>query len=311
MSEWEQACCGATFGIGDEVAWSLLTADPGMTPTGGLPRFVEEHHDQTPDDVPHWEVTGTVRTITGVVYPELPVTGEPRSFVLDTEHPTTTELSEVRGGSSGVDDDEAAGVRFSEYLVELEIAEDCALPGFVVSESTREQRRAELSDAERNRHRMSDPVGAVLEAAAEYAETRFGDVTNIVRDRNRSAITIEPHRDGATAVWWARSDHDTDGIGIHTGDGSWWLPATTENAELARVFLDAAASGLVTEEVVTADGATKRLDTCVSSDNGRRWVSSTDFDPVIEDGGVMLVLGDSWERVQRGNHVYAPWEGSE
>lgn len=156
---------------------------------------------------------------------------------------------------------------------------------------------------------MTDPMGAVLEAAAEYAEATLGAVARIVRDGDRSAITIEPHREGATAVRWARNDHESDGIGIHTGDGSWWLPAAVENAELARVFLDAAVAGRVTEEVVDGDGAVERLDTCVRSDDGRRWVSSTDFDPVVEDGVVVFVFEDAWERVQRGNHAYAPWEG--
>ena len=307
VSEWEQACCGSAFRLGDTVTWTVFAADPASSPAADLPRFVEEHHGQTPEEVRQAEVTGRVLAITGVRYPELPVPGEPRSFVVDAERPTSTALSAVGAGSSGVDDVESTAEPFFDYVVELEVADDCVLPEFVVSEATRERERAELRDAERNRERMHDPVGVVLEAAAEYAETTFGAVASIVRDGTRSAITIEPHRAGAAAVRWARSDHESDGIGIHTGDGSWWLPATVENAGLARVFLDAAAAGRVTEEVVDREGAAKRCDTWVRSDDGRRWVSSTDVDPVVGDGDVMIVLGDVWERVQRGNHSYPSW----
>lgn len=299
VSEWEQACCGAGFRVGDGATWDLSAADPALTPADGHPRFTEEHHDQTAPEVPHWSVTGTVRGITGVTYPQLPVTGEPRSFVPDTDHPSLTVLSEVEG---------AASTEFFEYLVEFDVADDCALPRFVVSEWAKEQQQAAAQETARNRARQEDPVGAVLEATADYAESVLGAVASTVRDRDRSAITIEPHREGATAVRWARSVHDTDGIGIHTGDGSWWLPATVENAALARVFLDAAASGRVSEEVSDRDGTAKRLDTCVRSADGQKWVSSTDFDSIGDDEGAMLVFGDTFERVQRGNHVYPPWE---
>ena len=301
VSEWEQACCGSEFRVGGEATWVLSAADPALTPADGLPRFIEEHHDQTAPEVPHWSVTGTVRGITGVTYPALPATGEPRSFVPDTDHPSLTKLSAVEAATS---------TGFFEYLVEFDIADGCALPGFVVSDWEREQRQTASQETARNRARREDPVGAVLEAAADYAETEFGAVASIVRDVDRSAITIAPHRESATAVRWARSVHDTDGIGIHTGDGSWWLPATVENAALARVFLDAAASGRVTEEVIDRDGVAKRLDTCVRSDDGQKWVASSDFDPFFGDKGVMVVVGDAFERVQRGNHTYAPWEGS-
>lgn len=245
VSEWEQACCGTGFRVGDAATWDLSAADPTLTPIGSLPRFIEEHHDQTAEEVPHWSVTGTVRAITGVIYPQLPVTGEPRSFVPDTDHPSLTKLSAVEAATS---------TDFFEYLVEFDVADDCALPGFVVSDWEREQRQAAVQETARNHARMEDPVGAVLEAAADYAETTFGAVASIVRDPDRSAITIEPHRVGATAVRWARSVHNADGIGIHTGDGSWWLPATVEDAGLARVFLEAAAFGRVTEEVVDREG---------------------------------------------------------
>lgn len=298
VTEWEQACCGTGFRVGGEATWDLSAADPASTPADGLPRFIEEHHDQTAPEVPHWNVTGIVRAITGVTYPELPVIGEPRSFVPDTDHPSLTALFEVEAGTS---------TSFFEYLVEFDVADDCALPGFVVSDWEWEQRQSAAQETARNRVRMEDPVGVLLEAAADYAETTFSAVANIMRDPNRSAITVEPHREGATAVRWARSIHDTDGIGIHTGDGSWWLPATVENERLARMFLNAAAAGHVREEVIDREGAAKRLDTCVRSVDGEKWVSSTDFDPVIEDGGVMLVLGDTFERVQRGNYSYASW----
>lgn len=299
VSEWEQACCGIGFRAGDEATWILSAADPALTPADGLPRFIEEHHDQTATEVPHWSVTGTVRGITGVTYPQLPVTGEPRSFMPDTDHPSLTVVSEVEGATS---------TDFFEYLVEFDVADDRPLPSFVVSDWEREQRQTTAQEAARNHARKEDPVGVLLEAAADYAETTFCAVASIVRDQDRSAITIEPHQEGATAVRWARSDNVTDGIGLHTGDGSWWLPATIENAALARVFLDAAASGRVREEVIDRDGAAKRLDTCVRSADGQKWVSSTDFDPVGDDDEVMLVFGDTFQRVQSGNYSYAPWE---
>lgn len=125
MSKWEQAGCGTGFRVRDEATWILSAADLALSPRGGLPRFTDEYHDQTTAEVPLWRVAGTVRANTDITYPQLPVTGEPRSFAPDTEHPALTILSEAEGGISA---------DFSEYLVELDVDAECAFPSLVVSD---------------------------------------------------------------------------------------------------------------------------------------------------------------------------------
>lgn len=298
MSEWEQACCGRAFRVGEVVTWTLLAADPAQTISGPA-RFREEHHGQTPDEVPHWEVTGTVRAITGVTYPLRPVTGEPRSFVVAvTETPHVVALDAVEA---------ATGCDVSEYVIEVDVAEGYELPPFVPDPSVAQHHAAMAREAERGRARMADAVGAALESAADHAEAAFGSVADIVRESERSAVTIVPHREGATAVRWARSVREDDGIGIHTGEGSWWLPATIENAELAAVFVDAAAHGRVREDVVRLEGQNRRLDTRVAGEDGREWTASVTVEPLVT-GETMLVWGD-WSRVERGSVTYQAWTG--
>lgn len=298
VAEWEQACCGEPFRVGDAVSWGILAVDPGDAAAGGVPRFAEEHHGQTPDDVPHREVPGIVRAIAGVAYPAVSVTGEPRSFTLDTRHPRTTPLQSVEKGS-----DEG----FTEYLVTLDVADDAQLPEFRLSASAVAQREDDERAARRDRMRLRDAVGAVLEEAADRAEREYRGVARIARESARSAVTIEPHVVGATAVRWARSTHEEDGIGLHTGEGSWWLPATVEHARLAMVFADAAATGRVVERVVHRGGMNARLDTRVEAEDGRSWTASTQVEPAVLGEGRFAVFGDAWERVERGDHGYRAW----
>lgn len=298
ISEWEQACCGASFHVGGQMTWRLLAADPVLTPPGGRARFLEEHHDQTPEDVPHVEVTGVVRAITGVAYPLLPVAGEPRSYTLDTRHPEFTSLHEVSG---------TADSDLAEYVVELDVDDSVVLPSFVRSREEIAWRDDQAHTEARSRARMEDAVGAVLEAVADYAEEQYASLASIIRDRARSAVTVEPHRSGATGVHWARSAQDDDGIAVHTGDGSWWFSATIPHAAVVRTFLDAAASGRVVEDVADLGGRRKRLDTRVEGEGDQRWVASTVLEPFLTDSGTMVALGDEWERAQRGRHTYPAW----
>ncbi|WP_156760372.1 DUF6578 domain-containing protein [Microbacterium karelineae] len=298
VTEWEQACCGEAFHVGGEVTWILQAADPTTTAPRGLPRFLEEHHDQTPDDVPHWPVTGTVRRITGITYPRVPVPGDPRAFTLDRERPESTALTGIA---------RAETTEHAEYLVEVDVADDAELPPFVASPSMRSDHDEAARAAARDRDRMGDVVGAELEATADRAEADLGGVSVIVRDRERSAVTIAPSRHGSAAVQWTRSDQDDDGIGVHIGDGSWWFPADLDHARLVGELLEAAAAGRVAEEVVELDGGGGRLDTVVVTRDGRRWVSSTSVEPFATGGGTMVIVGDLWERLQRGSRSSAPW----
>lgn len=300
VTEWEQACCGAAFRVGEDVTWNLLAHDPAVLPQDGLARFLEEHHDLASEDVQQWGVTGRVHRIRAVAYPELPVIGEKGSFVLDRERPAYTDLCGVEEGVSS---------DVSEYLVELEIAEGQTLPTFVSTPSLLADQAAAAEATARNRERMADPIGEILESTAGYARTICGTDARFAQDGERSAVTIVPVREEATEVRWARSDHDEDGIGVHTGEGSWWFPATVEHAHLVRVFLDAAAQGRVVERVVDLGGTSRRLDTVVTASDGRTWTASTSVEPVELEDGTMVVFGNVWERVQRGPRVYRAWRG--
>lgn len=295
ISEWEQACCGASFRIGAEATWRILAADPELGAPGGNPRFLEEHHGETPEDVPHFDVTGIVRAIRGITYPSVPLPGVPYSYTCEPDYPEFTELESVEGANyDGI----------AEYLVELEVADDVALPTFVLSRDAIVRREARARTAMRGSARMEDPVGRLLEAAADYAAQEYGDVASIARERSRSTVAVAPRLSDATAVRWSRSVDEKDGIRVYTGEGSWRFPATAAHAELVRVFLDAAASGRVIEDVVELRDGAQRLDTCVEAGDGRRWVASTYFEPAVFVG---LVSRKARERVVRGRHAYPAW----
>lgn len=297
ISHWEQACCGSSFRVGDQTTLRILAADPAGVPFGVPPRFEEEHHGQTPPDVPHWEVTGTVVAIDGLRYTRVPTPGLAGTYTWDTSQPTAQAL-----GSVG----ESAEVGFDQFRVVLDVPDDTQLPAYQLSAETIVQRERDAQAVNRNRERMRDAVGVLLEALADDAQRRYAHVARASRAADRSAMSVEPHRDGAASIRWVRSSGDADGITVHVGDGTWHVAASSTDAALVRIFLDAAAAGRVSEQVRPVGSPAQRLETEVLAEDARAWTSAINCAP-FEFDGVVAVPRPLWDRVRRGEHRYAPW----
>jgi hypothetical protein len=297
ITGWEQACCGTAFRVGDYMTWKLHATDPAEVPEGALPRFEEGHHDQTPAEVPQWDVSGAVVAVAGISYPLLPVPGEPRSFMWDTRNPQESAL-----GSIGHSDDS----EFEQYRVVLDVPDDADLPPYAPEEARRESELDALTE-ELNQARKHDEIGVLLEALADHALNRYGNVARVSRASDRSAVTVEPHNADATAVSWARSSENDDGIIVSVGDGTWHLPASTADAGLGREFLEAAADGRVEEHVRPGEGKERQLVTEFLASDGRAWTVTTECKPFDTGSGTFAVIGPLWERAQRGEHQYRPW----
>lgn len=293
IAEWDQACCGAPFQLGDQVSWHLVALPPAP---GSLAQFERDNHDLTPADVPQWPVTASVSAITGIRYPLLPVAGESNSYTLDTSAPELHRLTEV-GPPDALD--------LSEYRVTLHLADETALPAYVLSADQIAQHAGEARTRDRNRERMLDPVGRLLEALADDAHQRYAAIAQVVRSTDQSAVSITPLRPDTACVHWTRSEVEADAIEVQVGAGRWSLPASVAHADIVRVLLDAAARGWVEEHVRAQDGV-RRLETEVLVHDGRSW-TATDTVEVFEADGFFAAPGALWDRVQRGHHRYAPW----
>ncbi|TFC90900.1 MULTISPECIES: hypothetical protein [Cryobacterium] len=297
ITYWEQACCGVLIRVGDQTTLRLLAVDPASATFRVPPRFEEEHHGQTPPDVPHWPVTGTVSAIEGLRYARIPTPGLAGVHTWDTSQPTSQAL-----GSVG----EPAEPAFDQFRVILDVPDDTTLPAFQLGANTIAQSERDAHTANRNRERMRDEVGVLLEALADDAQRRYADVARASRAADRSAMTVEPHRNGAASIRWIRSAGDVDGITVQVGEGTWRLPAARTDAAFVSTFLEAAAAGRVYEHVRPVGSPAQRLETEVLADDGRAWTAAISCEP-IEFGRVMAVARPLSDRVQRGEHRYTPW----
>lgn len=299
IAGWEQDCCGSPFRVGEQMTWNLHAADPAAVPEGALPRFVrfvEEHHEGEPREVPECEVTGAVASIKGINFPLLPVAGE-RHFTMDTDHPQSFPTASV-----GYPKDPG----FDEVSVILNVADDVDLPLYS-PEGGSSQRANEAQRAARNQERLHDSVGALLENLADHAQRQYGNMARITRSSKRSAATLEPYNAGSTAFYWARSDHAEDGIVVFVGDGTWALSASLSDAELVSEFLEAAAAGRVEERIRHNNRKIKRLATEITTADGRLWADTTEFETFDTGNGKIGMVGISWERFEKGDHKYQPW----
>ena len=295
---WEHDCCGKPFAVGAQATWHLHAVAPESGPPT---RFVADEHDQTPADVPHWAVTGTVAAITGISYPRIPAPGQTRSYTADLSAPTMHELLSVDAPSAS---------DYSEFRVLLDLPDNTPLPTYVLGADRIRHLEQEARTADRNRERMTDPVGTLLEALADEAQHRYAQLARSIRGIDRSALTLQPHRTDAAAISWSRSSvADADGIAVQVGDGRWHFPASPGDAATVRVFLDAAVAGTVEEHVTPAE-APHHLETEVLAADGRSWTATVEFQP-FRAAGVLAMPGQLWHRMQRGEHRYSPWATTE
>jgi hypothetical protein len=299
VSGWEQACCGTPFHVGAQATWQLLAEVPSMALHPELPVFRDEHHGQTEPGIPHWDVTGTVRSISAVTFPAIEMPGHSRTFTSDRSRP---EAQPVEAVGQSVDDD------VSEYHVVLDVDDDTALPGHAVSAEETARNSYEERQSAVQGPRRADEVGQLLEAHADYAQERFATAARMLRATYESAVTLEPHAAGAAAVRWARSDvPDRDGIIVQIGEGSGSFPAQLTHAAAVREMLDAAALGRVEERVRSVDGLINRLTTIVHGEDGTSWVTEVDVEIRSAGESPFFVVGPLWQRIQRGDHGYTAW----
>ncbi|MDR6198864.1 hypothetical protein QE374_000773 [Microbacterium sp. SORGH_AS428] len=63
--EWEWACCGEPFAVGDRVGFGVVEADEGvreLCAPAAAPEFVETHHEREPE----LQISGVVRAVSAL-----------------------------------------------------------------------------------------------------------------------------------------------------------------------------------------------------------------------------------------------------
>ncbi len=131
VTDWEQECCGEEATVGERATFNIYAEDPtlpqpGAQLTSGNPRYIEEHHGQTPAHVPHYEVDGIVQEIVAMTYPKTidweKATGTGSIVTVDTEHPKFRPLEHL---------DARTEQGANQYVVTLEVDDAIQLPSFV------------------------------------------------------------------------------------------------------------------------------------------------------------------------------------
>ncbi|KJC65078.1 DUF6578 domain-containing protein [Agreia bicolorata] len=297
VSGWEQHCCGKAFTRGTPATVSIVALDPSQKAPDAPARFLEEHHGQTPADVPQWDVTGTVARITGVSYEQRRRPGPHPVFERGDSIVSSSELDGVEARDTG---------GFGDLHLLIDLDDATALPSYVASEDRRvaaAERAA--ADQERARQRRADAVGVVLGSIADDAIAAYSSVARIERYSEGFTVAIMPHRSGTAGVAWTRpTSVDADGITVSLGEGKFAFPADVEHASELRELIAAAAAGRVHEKVHRGAESTV-FATIVESADGRTWTAA--INQPIQAGGIAWMSGHIATRLRAGDHGYEAW----
>lgn len=298
VSGWEQHCCGTAFMRGREATVSIVALDPSETEPDAPARFAEEHHGQTPADVPQWDVTGTVSRITGVTKEQRRRPGPDPFFEDGDTILSSADLDEVAARGTG---------GFGELRLLIDLDDATELPGYVQSEASGAAAERAVRDHERALLRRADEVGVLLDSIADEAIDAYSSVATIERSAHGTGVSIEPHAAGTTGISWSRSaSADADVIAVRVGEGRFSFAADLERASQLRELISAAATGRVHERVHQGDESTI-LETLVESIEGRSWRAATTARPFRLGGGVVAMAGALAERLHAGDHGYEAW----
>ena len=298
VSGWEQECCGKAFSRGELATVSIFALDPAQTAPDAPARFLEEHHGQTPADVPQWDVTGTVARITGVSYERRRTPGPHPVFERGDAIVSSAELDAVDARDTG---------GFGDLHLLIDLDDDTALPAYVMSDESRAAAERAARDQERAAQQRADTLGRLLDTIADDAGAAYSSVATIEQSDDGAAVTIEPLSAGAASISWARSiAADSDLISVKVGEGRFSLDADVEHAFELREMLAAAAEGRVHEKVHRGAESTV-FETIVESVDGRTWAASITYTPLRMGSGVVMMSGAISSRLRAGDHGYEPW----
>ncbi|NQX35963.1 hypothetical protein [Herbiconiux sp. VKM Ac-2851] len=262
-----------------------------------MPLFIEEHHGQTPDDVPQWEVPGRVVSIEAVRYGRRERPGQPRVHERDEDERDAHPLDTVAARAQGPD----------EYRVTLEVDDGAALPEYRRSVEDVKQERLRLEAAHRAERRAGDPVGVRLAALADHLDQHWGDAGVTARSSTGAHLSFTPHAAGAH-LSWSRSDAPQDALGVELGDGRFALAADDDGVRMLEAFVEAAATGQVQERVRDIPEGVEFTTEVLGG--GGVLHSATRTANIFRSGDVMVARPVK-ERLDRGDHRWAPWRVGE
>lgn len=106
--------------------------DPDEDSGRPIPGYWEEHHDRTPEHVPHLPVTGVVRSVQALHY-AFDEGADPGELIIRPDSEVAVELDAVPGAGTQL----PGRTREHEvlaYRVQLEVADDAELPAYVPDE---------------------------------------------------------------------------------------------------------------------------------------------------------------------------------
>ncbi|MDN4642001.1 hypothetical protein QCD70_17275 [Agreia sp. PsM10] len=294
VSGWEQSCCGPAFTRGTEATVSIVARDPALAETDAPARFLEEHHGQTPDDVPRLEVTGTIARIAGVTYERRRHPGSHEVTGIGPAITASSVLDAVAERSTG---------GFDGLILTLDIDDRAELPAFVEQTSIVEQetRRKELVA-----RRARDAIGTLLRTLADDTRRDYASVAEIARSEDGAAVSITPTARGTASMSWSRSGEADDILWLTAGDGRWRLAASLDTVHDLRLIVESVASGRIRESV-RSDESSGSFDTVITGADGRTWSASRPISSMSLGGGVVAMSGGARKRLDAGDHGYESW----
>lgn len=275
IAGWEQGCCGRAFAVGEQASWHLVRADHH---DGPLPRFLEEHHGQTPLEVPHILISGTVHSIREI--------RRHRRRALPPLAHDLTEFDITEQDVLHVADRGSGGG--PTYRVELDVAEGTALPRYVADPAALAAAERRDREAAAVAAAMQDELGDRMRAALQSTSART------TRSSDGSIAALEPHNAEAAPISWRRS---ADALQFQAGDGRFAVHKGTEFEHLIAAVRD----GRIREEVTET-----YLRTVIEPADAAEIVAEQKINTYIGQG-FRALDGRTAARIRRGSFRYRPW----
>jgi len=291
------AGCGPAFSTGDTVEWVMAQL---RSRRGEVSVELGDHDQLSDSGVPVSSVTARIVSIELVDRHYVAAIGDPRQMIASEEPARITEVIHIPAGTDFDHDS---------IIVCLDVLDPASLPPvhewdpqmeFEVPDEIEQQRSARTASYQESE--LREQFAKLLERLTKTYET----VASVRFDQLGNASLVPTNEEAASVHWILEFATDKPRIIADIAQAEWEFELDEQHIDLLGQIIEAAARGQITDRRRGWRMKAMFMELVIELDSGQKLKQHQKIEGYFGKGNFGIV-GSMGDRMERGNHRYAPW----